>query len=174
METRNSFAVRCHDERGTAAVPALAKPPVRMPYRIDEWRRDVFKNGPEYQFGWRERRSDDGSIVEVFARHHKQNRIPNSGELSRLISRGQPFQLVERVTHEWVVLRDGRNMGALRENPNGTFSVGSFYTSRDREGIMDAAVAAARRIAGPPRPVRQEAPPVDEEPDSETATPGPR
>lgn len=134
----------------------------------------MFNGGPEYQSGWSERRSDEGSVVEIISRHHRQNRIPNSGELSRQISRGRPFQLVERVTHEWIVLRDGRNLGTLRENPNGTFSVGHAYTSRPREGIVDAAVAAARRIAGPPRPLTQVSASVDGDPGNEASPPGPR
>lgn len=89
--------------------------------------------------------------MEVVARHHRQRRFPNGSEMTRQLTRGQPVQMVERVEHEWAVIRDGRNVGSLRENPNGTFSLGPRYTSRPGQGLVEAAVAAARRVMGAPR-----------------------
>lgn len=145
-----------------------------MPYQGD-WLRELgmFKNGPEYHSGWRTRRADEGSVVEVIARHNSQKRMPNGSEMSRMLSRGQPLGLVDRVSYEWQVLRDGRQVGALRENSNGTFSLGSLYTSRPREGLEMAAIGAARRVLGAPRPLPSTLGDVDSS-EEEPPTPGPR
>jgi hypothetical protein len=121
------------------------------------------REGPEHQFGWRRQIEVDGVAVGIEARHVRRRRVPRGHEISRQLMRGQPLSLVEEVTHEWAVLRRGRAVCTLRQNPNGTFSCGAYH--QVWRTLEAAAEGMVRRMFPPPSP------PVDP---GEDAPPSPK
>lgn len=105
------------------------------------------RRGPEHQRGWRETIEVDGHEVVVMARHHTRGRPPRGHEIARQAA-GGGYRMVEETTFEWTAAAGTRNLGVIRENMNGTFSVGAFHAAH--RTVQAAAAWAARRVLPAP------------------------
>lgn len=111
---------------------------------------------PEKVPGWQKTFEVDGREFVIRANHNRRNRVPRPHEVVRQMSRGRPMSLVEEWTYEWYVGGQGIRTATLRENVNGTFSVGGHHPVY--RTLDEAAMAWVKRQL--PRPQPEEAPAV--------------
>ena len=102
------------------------------------------RHGPEYMPGWQHTLDIEGREVTVTARHANVSRMPRGHEIARMASRGRPFSMVSESQHSWMVHGQGIQSATIRENPNGTFSVGAFHPVY--RSVVEAAESWSRRF----------------------------
>lgn len=85
------------------------------------------RDGAHMRRGWRDRFKAGDVEVEIQADHRTFRRMPNAGEISRAVARGQPYGMVEDEEHQWAVIVGHRRVATIRQNPNGSFASGRHF-----------------------------------------------
>lgn len=99
-------------------------------------------NEPEYQLGWRNSYTLDGTYCIIRANHRKTQRIPKPHEIVRLQASGKPIGMVTELHRQWTITAtiNGRQHSAsIVPLSNGRLHV----VGTGRNNIHDTLQAAA-------------------------------
>ncbi len=77
--------------------------------------------------GERKRIEADGLTATLELSVTASRRMPRGHEFARQAARGRPYSMVEEEHREWRLHGPGIQPAVIRENPNGTFSVGAYH-----------------------------------------------
>ena len=98
---------------------------------------------------YRDTFSHEDRRIEIIALHTTTRRAPRGHELSRQISRGQAFKMVEETSFSWAVIVDGKRAATLRRYPSGVYYCG-HAADRDIRAAALSAGGLSRKNQEPP------------------------